>query len=450
MQYLNFNIQGKLFNLPAGPVQVAAGAEIRHQELEQTSNSDPAIWADPATGPAARAAYFSGIRGVPAAALQFMSINVGLANGKQDVSEAYTEVSLPLLSDVPLAKDLSLDLAARFTDYKTSGQVTTWKASGGWTPFDGVRFRGSQSRDIAAPSLSDLYAGENLVIGQFNDPLTGINATVPTSSSGNPAVGPESADTTTFGVVFQPDAIPGLTFSIDAYRIEIADAIGTQNAIQQAADCHASGGTAPVCTLIDRPFPYSNTTAANFPTKIRVVPQNLAELVTQGIDFEATYTFPVDMLGGDIELRAFVNHLDTYDTQGAASQPVIHRAGRITSDGEPIGLPEWKGLLSQTYSNDRLSLSLTERFTGEYVYGSPTQVFAKPINAPSKVYLDLNATYDFDEDNKVQGFVNVQNLLDTDPKNMGLTLIQNLSVDTDKTMYDVVGRYFTAGVRMNF
>lgn len=454
MSYANLNVQGSLFELPAGAVRVAAGVEYREQELTQTSNADPALWANLTTGAADRAAYFGAIRGVPAAALRSMSVNVGLANGTQIVREGYGELSIPLLKDTPMFQDLSVDLAARYTHYKTSGGVTTWKAGGSWTPVEGIRVRATQSRDIAAPSLFDLYAGQSVVVNQFSDPLTGLNQTVQQVTSGNVALLPEVADTTTVGVVLQPAALSGLTFSVDAYRIEIEDAFGSQGAAQMAADCHVSGGTAPVCALFTRPFPYSNSSAANFPTRVQISTQNLAQLLVQGVDLELNYTF--EAFGGDVNFRAFASHLDTYDVKQSANVPVQHRAGRGTAgvfgvtDTDLTGLPKWKGLLSQSYRGDRLSLAVSERFSGSYVYGIPTQVFAAPVKAPNKVYVDLNVAYDFGENKNVQGFFNVQNVFNVEPPNIGLSLIQNLSTSTDKQLYDVIGRYFTTGVRLSF
>jgi hypothetical protein len=245
-----------------------------------------------------------------------------------------------------------------------------------------------------------------------------------------------------------------LTFSVDAYRVSIKGAIDTQSAISQLLDCFNSNGTAPVCSLIDRPISPTSTAPGNYPTTIRVVPQNLANLLTKGIDIEASYRFSLDSLfpgaGGDLTLRAFVNYLDAYDTQATAGSAVRNRAGRVTADVDGQGLPRWKGMLTQTYSNDRLGLSISERFTGKYTLGSPNIIYAVPVVAPNRVYVDTNLSYDFGQDKNIQAFVNVQNLFNIDPPQLNTALITNLSVSTDKAAYDVIGRYFTAGVRVKF
>lgn len=441
MNYVNANIHGDLFNLPAGPVAVALGAEYREQTLKQTSNSDPAFFNNPTTGVldvAARNAYYSGIRGVPGSALLFNSINVGLANGKQVVKEVYGEVAVPLLKDTAGFQDLSLDLAGRLTDYKTSGSVTTWKVGLNWEPFDGLRIRANQSRDIAAPNLFQLYAGSSVTFGQLFDPQTNGTPVVQVVSSGNVGLEPEKADTTTIGAVFQPSFLPGLTLSVDAYRIKINGAIGSQGAQDMINDCFASSA-APSCALITR------TNGAI--TSLLSGPLNLATLETRGIDIEASYRF--DLFGGQAMVRGFVNYLDKYDTRNATSQPLRERVGRASADSDGAGLPRWKGLLTQGWSTDRFGISFNERFTGTYDLGPPQQVWETNWKMPNRVYVDANVNYFFDEDKRFEGFVNVQNLFDVKPP-VAPGLITNLAPPTDRAMYDVVGAYITAGIRAKF
>ncbi len=453
MDYVNANIHGDVFTLPAGPVTVALGAEYRHQTLDQTSNADPASVA--ATAPALRAAYFGDIRGVPASALKYLVTNQGAASGSQAIKEAYGEVSIPVLKDQPLARSLDLDLAGRVTDYRTSGTVTTWKAGLSWTPVLGVRLRANRSRDIASPSLFDLYAGPNVINRGVQDPLTNTLPVTQIVNQGNAALQPEKADTTTLGLVIQPAFLRGFTLSVDAYRISIAGAIQTTNELTQLNECQASGGTSPICALIIRPFPFSNTTPANAPTQIFVLPQNLAMLKTQGLDFELNYTTALGGVfapaGGRLTLRAFANYLDEYSTQAGAAQPVLQRAGRTINGYGTGGLPKWRGLLVQTYAQDGFDITVNERFTGHYRRGV-TEVFAPGFDTVSnnRTYVDLNLNVNIAGPGKPQFFVNVQNLFNVKPDIQQYGAATNLTAPTDTTIYDIIGRYLTVGVRARF
>lgn len=458
MQYVNANLTGTLFELPAGPVGISVGAEYRHQELEITSNSDPAFFDNAGI---TQAEWFGQIRGVPqlptVQATLFDSINVGLASGAQDVKEGYGELQIPVLADTPGFQSLDLTLAARYTDYKTSGSVTTWKVGASWEPVYGVRFRFNQSRDIAAPSLYALFAGRNATAGGFNDihvidPADGEPGffTVPTfSDQGNPNLNPEKADTTTLGVVIQPAAVPGLTFSADFYRVKVEDVIAQANPALQLQQCEDSGGTDPVCDFFIRNpnLPFSDRTTANAVTEVIQSPQNLASLETQGVDFELGYSFP--MFGGTASLRAFVNYLHKLDTQESVDAEVRENDGRSYAIDNAYGLPKWRGLLSQSFRNDRFSVTATQRFTGSYTFGPDGVVYDPPLEMPNIVYVGLNTTYNFDEEGQIVGFLNIQNLFNVEPPATPVG-VAYIGVPTDKVIYDVNGRYFTAGVRFEF
>ncbi|QJU58315.1 TonB-dependent receptor [Sphingomonas sp. AP4-R1] len=435
------NLRGDLFDLPAGPVAFAIGGEARWQKLRQTSNADPSIAVD-----------YTGIRGVPSGVLPFATTNVGAARGSQDVKEGYAELNVPIFKDQPFAKRLELNGAFRYTDYKTSGSVKTWKVGGIYEPMGGIRLRLTASRDIAAPSLFDLFAGQQAQVGTNTDRHTGVTSLSTIVSSGNASLQPERANTLVGGLVLQPSFIPRLTFSIDAYRIAIKDAIGSQDAQTELNDCELSGGTAPVCALITRPFPYSNTTPANFPTTIVVAPQNLSALRVKGIDFEVNYTVPLEPvvgIGGNLDLRAFVSYLDSYQTKANATANFIERAGRVTTVATTAGLPKWRGLVQQAYRNGGLTIQLTERFTGSY-RRTTTEAFDPAfVEAPNKIYTDLYVSQGFDQ-NRYSLFVQVDNLFNVKPPLLPATVNPGFTYPTDKQNYDIVGRVFTIGAKARF
>jgi iron complex outermembrane receptor protein len=437
------NFRGDLFDLPAGPVAFAVGGEMRWQKLDQTSNADPAVAVD-----------YTGIRGVPTGVLPFATTNVGVAKGSQTVKEGYVELNVPVLRDSPLGRNLELNGAFRYTDYKTSGSVKTWKAGAVYEPVSGVRLRATASRDIAAPSLFDLFAGAQAQVSVNTDRLTGVTSASAIINRGNLALQPERANTLVGGIVLSPGFVPRLTISIDAYRIKIKDAIGSQTSQTQLNDCFASNGTAPVCDLIIRPFPYSNTTAANFPTEIRVAPQNLAQIKVQGIDTEINYSVPLGgALGQDsmLDLRAFVSYLDSYKTQAGPTAPVVERAGLVTSTATTAGLPKWRGMLQQAYRNNGLTIQFTERFTGSY-RRTTVQEFFDPafVKAPNKIYTDLYASKAIGDKDAFTLFFQVENLFNVKPAYLPATVNPGFTYPTDKTLYDVLGRYFTAGVKLRF
>jgi outer membrane receptor protein involved in Fe transport len=435
---IDINLRGNLFNLPAGPVAFAIGGEARWQKLLETSNADPAVAVD-----------YTGISGVPTGVLPFISTNVGAAAGQQTVKEAYAELNVPLLKDVPFARNLELNGAFRYTDYKTSGGAKTWKIGGVYEPVKGVRFRSTVSRDIAAPSLFNLFAGQQAQSAVNSDPLTGMASTSNIISTGNPALKPETANTLVAGLVLSPGFIPRLTVSIDAYRISITNAIGSQSTQDELNDCYASKGTAPVCALIIRPTPTS------FPSTILVQPQNLASVMTKGIDFEVNYGIPVPgLLGaGDsrFDLRAFASYLGSYKTRASLTSPLIERAGDVLATATTAGLPKWRGMLQESYHGNGFTVQLTERFTGSYLRTTPIEYLdAAYVHAPNVVYTDLYVSKDIGGRTKFTIFGQVDNLFNAQPPELPATVNPGFVYPTDKSLYDVLGRYFTVGVKMRY
>ena len=217
------------------------------------------------------------------------------------------EVGIPILKDVPLVQSLDADIAGRYTNYSISGSVETWKVGLDWHVNDSVRFRGTTSVDIRAPTLNDLYSPQVSSSGPFLDPLTNFNpGGIQTLSGGNPNLVPETSRTYTGGVVLTPSFIPGLTMSVDYYQIKLKNAITTISGSNTAIAniCIASGGTSPFCSLYVRPFPYTNTTPANYPTLLKSQSLNAAFAVTEGEDYEIDYGFDTADVWSDLSGRS--------------------------------------------------------------------------------------------------------------------------------------------------
>ena len=450
------NINGSLFELPAGPVDIAFGAEYRRQSLNLTSNANPALLAGatPAATAALRSTYFAGLRGVPSSANFFWLTNVGAANGKLNVKEAYGEIAVPLLKDTAFARELSLNGAARVTDYSTSGTVTTWKVGGTWKPIDDLLFRGTYSHDIRAPNLFELFAGAQSGVGLVNDLQntaktygSGTNQNVNSITSGNTNLKPEKANTYTFGAVVTPSALRGVSFSVDYYHIKVTDLIDTLTAQQIATNCLAAGGSGvPECSLISRPTPTSPISLIN------IVPANIAFLTTAGFDFDLTYRTTLGENGG-LGIRLYANYLDKFDAQQYSGAPISHYAGVSVVTTNPIGYPRWRGNLTVDYTNGPWGVTLGEQYIGKMrldVPGGTVPIaFVNPKVKPV-FYTDVSVRYTIPAaGGNFELFGTVNNAFNKQPPLIPGTL-PGVNPPTNISVYDIVGRAYTAGVRVKF
>lgn len=434
---------GDLFKLPAGPLSFAVGVEGRYESLKETSNSDPSQPIS-LTGLETYVSTFND---------DFNSTNVGKAQGSEHVEEAFGEIAVPILNDLRLAKSLDINAAIRYTDYSTSGSVNTWKLGTTWKPIDELRLRATLSRDIRAPTLYELYGGLSASRGNFTDLHTNQNQILITESEGNPNLQPEIGRTTTVGAIWQPAYLPGFSASVDWFQIRISDQITTINDTTIDEECEGSGGSGPTCAFITRPFPFSNTTAANFPLTIDSVPFNQADAYMHGTDLEMNYRMPLSMFMANslarIDWRLLGTWTPDYDTRATDTSVPIQQAGTLSyPGGAPV--PKIKANAAANFTDGAFNFLLQARYIGHMVQSYTPTVIYTNNEIGSVTYWDATASYEW----KLGGgffewSLTVQNIF-----NKVAPLIPNgqpgQQYPTDQALYDVIGTYFTTGVKYKF
>lgn len=419
---VNFTVSG--IEGWAGEIGLAFGAEWRQEEIDG--------FVDPK--------YVSG----------WKYGNYKVTRGKVDVSEIYAETVVPILSS------LEFNGAARYTDYSTSGGVTTWKAGFTFQPIDDITLRVVQSRDIRAPNLSELYDA-----GTARTNAVAINGqSVPfiQNLQGTPTVGPEEADTTGIGVILQPGFLPGFAVSVDYYDIEVDGVISFIGA-QDVADACLIFGVTRYCDNLR----YDGNGVLQF---IDLEYENLNSLISEGFDVETSYTFALaDLFGrgaGDVTLRYLgTNYAKNITDDGVTA---VDSAGRNTGN-----TPDWLHRLSARYTLDTWTFNLTGRGHSDGVVDNA--YIECTSNCPASVapYFTIN-------DNSIDGewffdayvskkltmggsetevFLSVKNIFDTDPVLMPFPSNQGSEnraayFMTNRGLMDLWGRNLRMGMRMEF
>jgi iron complex outermembrane receptor protein len=434
-------LTGQLGHTWAGPIRVAAGAEYRRAALSRTSNSDPAT-------PQVR----TGIQGIDPAAPPFIITNVGPASGSQNVKEANIEVEVPLARNAPLLHSLGVSGAARYTDYSTSGGVTTWKLGAKWEPLNGVLLRAARSRDIRAPTLFDLFAGGTSQRAALVDlhcncqPPTGIAVI----GGGNPALKPEIADSLALGIAVTPALVRGLTASVDFYDLKIRNAITVLSPAQVIQECETAGGSGPACAAITRPLPFTDRSAANAATSVFTGAINAAALRTRGLDFDLGYSVPVgaSVLG----LRLVANRVLRYVTQGTASAAPVSSAGVIDHSLTAV-VPKWTGTLDVSLRSGPLYAHVAARYIDSLKIGlppgTPGGFVYTPQRLPAIAYLDAGVSRRITSGlTEFEIFADAHNLADQGPPVFPGNNLAGLIYPAYLPLYDVVGRTLTVGIRL--
>jgi outer membrane receptor protein involved in Fe transport len=470
------DISGDLFQLPAGAVKVAGAFEMRWMDYVIDSDASPTSVVNchglrlcgalsTANG---HVAQLPGTGFITAANQQFVTQTLWDNNtvpsvaANMSVWEISGEIGIPILADIPLIQRFDASLAGRHTDYSISGAVQTWKIGLDYQVNDDIRFRGTNSIDIRAPTLNDLFSPQTSNSGPFLDPLTNFNpGGIQTVASGNPNLVPEVARTYTGGVVLTPTFIPGLTLSADYYSITLSNAIanisGTNLAVANL--CIGSGGSSPFCSLYDRPFPYTNTTPANYPTLIRSRSLNAAFNVLEGQDYEVSYGFDLaDVIDwrGAVTLRAMVNLQPVNSTSSFPGAPVSHTTsskGRASLfagyslDSWSLNAPyQWFSGFNTTGIVPPCVLSTTGSTAG-FCQGM-TFYAQDRVRSFSTVSFTLTKRITLDNGAAMQAYFNVQNAFNSIPPDVFGSSGNPGGINTPAGQ-DLMGRYFTIGVRGN-
>ncbi len=425
-----FSVSGEPFDLWAGPVSLAFGAEHRIEKV--SGDVDPAY----------RAGWFVG--------------NFLPSFGKYNVTEGFLETVVPLIE-----QQLDLNAAVRFTDYSTSGFVTTYKVGSTWSPVPDIRLRGTYSRDIRAPNLQELFAAGTSNTNTVIDPFNGRQSIQYTGfNTGNLALDPEKAKTLGLGVVLQPTFIPGFQASVDYFNIKIKGAIGTVGAQQIVDFCFE--GIQQYCAAITR-----GTSPGGAPiiSRISISPFNLAVKEARGLDFDVSYRMALsdlsDSMNGNLSFRLLASHyIKNYENDGIVAP--TDTAGQ--NDGDET--PSWTYRISATYSNDPFTFTLTGRGVSsgtilnsniECTTGCPTSTASnRTINnnhLAGAFYWDTNIAYKLssygDDGLDVETFLNVKNITNKDPVIVpgGPAGSAYGTISTNQGVYDALGRVFRAGIR---
>lgn len=402
-------LQGEPFSLWAGPVSFAAGVEYRSEEYRADADA-------------------LSIAG------SFWVGNYKPGRGKYNVKEAFAEVVVPLLRDAPVAKSLDLNLAGRVTDYSVSGTVGTYKAGLTWDVVDGIRLRGTHSRDIRAPNLNDLFLGGQVNTQIINDPRTNTSVSVLQVTSGNLALVPEIASADTVGLVLQPRFIPGLSLSVDYYRTSIKGAITSLIAQQIVNNCQA--GLADFCGAVVR-------NAAGVITQVNASGFNANSEKLEGIDYELAYAH--ELGGGRMTLRLLATN--TLKRTITTTNGTLNNLGMMTG-GHP---PKWRWFNTLTYEVGASRTQLAMRGVSDGVLDNAWKTGVDIDNNKVKgaSYFDLSQSFKIDAlgaDAELYGIV--ENLFDKDPSVAAYTGF--LFPGTTAAYFDTIGRRFRIGFRVKY
>ncbi len=455
------SVSGEVFQMPAGPVGLAAGFEYRKEYSR--AEFDP---------------------------LQSAGLNAGNAlprtEGSFDVKELFAEARMPLLSKAAFAKSLNVTAAIRGGDYSTVGSTLSWTTGLDWSVNDSVKLRATRALATRAPNINELYSPPSQTFPTgLNDPCNGVTATtvgaiadncradpgvaaniaangaftlnqadlqgISGFNRGNPALQEEKGNSWTLGLALTPKGMGFLdkfNFTLDYFNVEIEDAIVSTPRQFILDQCYQ--GDASFCNFITRRAAAVGANSAGSIDLIDSAVTNSGALATEGVDVTVNFA---DRVGpGRLSTSlTYTRLLDGYNIPlpGSAKDPF---AGEIGAPKDKFSLnlgysmKNWKLGAQITYIG---ASNLDDQFLAGFEDANGDPLKPGSYGVGSKTYTDVSASYAVGKGWEIYG--GIYNLFGTKPAPVISGLPGNdTGTETNAGTYDAIGRRYYIGVRASF
>ncbi len=405
---LDGTLSGDVTKLPAGMMQYAAGYQYRNEKLELS----------------------------PSAALLSGDI-AGLGGATKPIDESRNINAVFGELNIPVIKNLDLNVAARYDDYSDVGSSTNWKTNIRWQPTQQLLVRGSYGTGFRAPTLNNLYDPATILTSAtIQDPLSSFVGQVNEISGGDRNLKPETSTQYSLGLVFQP--LPSLAVGFDWFNIEIDDTISqpsTQYVLDQAAN-----GVAPFVNRVIRDG------SGNIVQVINPIGNN-GTIKTQGIDgdlryreklgvgvlsmtLNGTYYFKFDQSAAGAGTSQKVATM----TDSTGTQPVI--ASTAGLDGMGVVL-RYKQYLSATWAQGDWATTVGNQFALGYYAGADWN--DEQVRMPTQTLWDLQVAYTGIKNAMLT--LGARNVFDKQPAGFSNSYLNQFQSSYDSSQYDPRGRF---------
>jgi outer membrane receptor protein involved in Fe transport len=436
----DFRVRGDLAEVPAGVVQVAAGVEVREEDVDRQmaeifESGNNLGW-----------------------------IGGGTYEADRSARAAFAESRIPVVRGGNGRQLLELSLAARYEEFEDEGvdpvsgrqeandyDATVYHAGLFFSASEALRFRAAYGTAFRAPNLAESYGetgGSIAIVDPSLSPPAPVLAGV--RLAGNPDLDPEESESINLGVTFEPDPGRGWRFDADYYRIDREDVIfaGSQFLVNEN---WAGGGPAnPDAPFADRITRNGSGTI----TFVDALWINAAEVETDGIQYRLSYRVP-DSGAGSWEAVLGVNQVLSYDIRAASGTPSESYLGDFVHwtsgdrGAKPGSVPEYRGYLALSWEKGGWHLGGRLDYIDSLEEGSAYTSDGEPRRIDEWWGLDLNGSYSWGPDagdwlaNTVVRLA-VENVTDEEPP--FATSVGFNPSPYDSSLYSVEGRRYTVSV----
>jgi len=401
---------------------------------------------------------------------------------KTKATEVFAEVSVPVLAEMRFAQSMNLEGAIRRSDAGTSS-YNTWNFGGDWEPVTGLRFRAKQARAVRAPLPGEL-SGIGQTFGVVQDPCTasrrnanptraancaadGVPATytppqtveqgVGGLSGGNNKLEPEEGDTLTYGFVWTPPQVKGLSLAFDRFQIDIEKVITTVSRQIAVNTCYDTTDRL-LCNVVKRGSNVQVPGANYVLTDVNEQLENVAKLNVAGFDIDLRYARSLPQGFGELSLGLLATIYDkaTFQSAGLPLNLLGQAGGSTSAQGQGwvkftananIG---WKlGNISANWNMRHVGGSdMAAQGVDPATGRTNTTTTAGYPKLAAATYHNLRFGYQLNKSSEV--YVGVTNVADKKPPLFASGASGTQALDTVPGYYDVFGRSWFAGAKFKF
>ena len=342
---LTASVTGPMFTLPAGKVKGAFGIETRSSSIDDTP-ADDSIAGN----------LFNFTSSLP-------------TRGSDRANDAFAEIEVPLLKNLPAIQDLTLNASSRWSNYESYGSGSTYKVGLMWTPAKWLTVRGTSGTSYRAPALNEQFQGATSgFVSNTNDPCNnwdapgnigtirsnncrsegmpaGFNATsgIQVNGVGGREAGlkAETSTNQSLGIIFQPGLPSGwgdISLALDHFDIEVDNGVSQVGGAAILSRCYddplfRAGGS--FCRLV---------TSREAGTNKLIVYNgyiNLATDIVRGLELTGRYTN--DVGNGQLRVNTTITKYEETSNKLYSDDPVRDNNGTI-------GNPSFSATLDINYT----------------------------------------------------------------------------------------------------
>jgi iron complex outermembrane recepter protein len=364
LQSADLIADGSVYNLPGGPIRVAAGASYEYAENSTVTNT-PNVAVAPV-------------------------VTTATTGGDRRSWAVFSEASVPVFGKanaIPLATRLDLQLAGRYEDRGSSGSKFVPRYGLSWAPVKPLLLRASYSEGFRAPALTEYQVSAGTFTNNsVRDPRRGNTVTtgVTVTRAANASLKPETSTNEFYGLLFEPQQLKGLNLQVNYYRTEQA------NAIQVITEQTMVNNEASFADRITRAAPDATDTANGWPGRITTVSRslvNFGKIVNQSVDYVVEYRLPPSALGN---LRFSVTGSQTLESLREVSPGVP----AIDDLGDTYSPPEWRISGMMFWNKGPWNASAFVTHLSAFNTNRAGNTFS-PLGIPAQRVIDVRWGYEF-------------------------------------------------------